>query len=61
MWVYRTGFMYAKKPIIPYEYQLTRNASHPRAFLKDYSDICVIDGYQVYHTLEKEKELFPIW
>ena len=56
MWVYRTGFMYAKKPIILYEYQLTRNASHPRAFLKDYSGICVTDGYQVYHTLEKEKE-----
>ena len=56
MWVYRTGFMYNKKPIILYEYQLTRNASHPRAFLKDYSGICVTDGYQVYHTLEKEKE-----
>lgn len=56
MWVYRTGFMYAKKPIILYEYQLSRNASHPRAFLKDYSGICVTDGYQVYHTLEKEKE-----
>ena len=56
MWVYRTGFMYNKKPIILYEYQLTKNASHPRAFLKDYSGICVTDGYQVYHTLEKEKE-----
>lgn len=32
----------------------TRNASHPREFLKDYSGICVTDGYQVYHTLEKE-------
>ena len=60
MWVYRTGFMYAKKPIILYEYQLTRNASHPRAFLKDYSGICVTDGYQVYHTLEKEKEELTI-
>lgn len=30
--------------------------SNPRAFLKDYSGICVTDGYQVYHTLEKEKE-----
>ena len=44
MWVYRTGFMYNKKPIILYEYQLTRNASHPRAFLKDYSGICVTDN-----------------
>ena len=56
MWVYRSGFMYPKKQIILYEYQKTRNASHPREFLKDYSGICVTDGYQVYHTLEKEKE-----
>ena len=56
MWVYRTGFLYPEKQIILYEYQKTRNASHPREFLKDYSGICVTDGYQVYHTLEKEKE-----
>ena len=56
MWVYRSGFMYSEKQIILYEYQKTRNASHPREFLKDYSGICVTDGYQVYHTLEKEKE-----
>ena len=56
MWVYRSGFMYPEKQIILYEYQKTRNASHPREFLKDYSGICVSDGYQVYHTLEKEKE-----
>ena len=55
MWVYRTGFMY-DKPIVLYEYQKTRNASHPREFLKDYSGICVTDGYQVYHTLDKQKE-----
>ena len=48
--------MYPEKQIILYEYQKTRNASHPREFLKDYSGICVTDGYQVYHTLEKEKE-----
>ena len=56
MWVYRSGFMYPEKQIILYEYQRTRNASHPREFLKDYSGICVTDGYQVYHTLEKERE-----
>ncbi len=56
MWVYRTGFMYTDKQIVLYEYQKTRNASHPRQFLKNYSGICVTDGYQVYHTLEKEKE-----
>ncbi len=56
MWVYRSGFMYPGKQIILYEYQKTRNAAHPREFLKNYSGICVTDGYQVYHTLEKEKE-----
>ena len=55
MWLYRTSG-YAKQAIVLYEYQRTRNASHPREFLKDYSGICVTDGYQVYHTLEKEKE-----
>ena len=56
MWVYRSGFMYPERQIILYEYQKTRNASHPRSFLKNYTGICVTDGYQVYHTLEKERE-----
>ena len=56
MWVYRTGKMYQDKPIVLYEYQPSRNADHPRVFLKDFQGICVTDGYQVYHTLEKERE-----
>lgn len=56
MWVYRTGHMYSDKQIVLYEYQKTRNASHPREFLKEYDGICVTDGYQVYHTLENELE-----
>lgn len=56
MWVYRSGHLYQKEQIVLYEFQKTRNASHPREFLKNYSGICVTDGYQVYHTLEKEKE-----
>ena len=48
--------MNSEKQIILYEYQLTRNTSHPREFLKEFKGICVTDGYQVYHTLEKEKE-----
>ena len=43
-----------------YEYQQTRNASHPREFLKGFDGICVTDGYQVYHTLEKELEELTI-
>ena len=56
MWVYRSGYLYPERQIILYEYQKTRNASHPRNFLKDYTGVCVTDGYQVYHTLEKERE-----
>ena len=56
MWVYRSGHLYEDKQIVLYEYQKTRNASRPREFLKDYSGICVTDGYQVYHTVEKELE-----
>ena len=55
MWVYRTGSMVPSKQIILYEYQKTRNTSHPREFLKGFHGICVTDGYQVYHTLEKER------
>ena len=56
MWVYRTGAMSRGGRLILYQYQKTRNASHPREFLKDFSGICVTDGYQVYHTIEKERE-----
>lgn len=56
MWVYRSGHFYADKQIVLYDYQKTRNSSHPREFLRDYSGICVTDGYQVYHTIEKERE-----
>jgi hypothetical protein len=56
MWVYRTGKMYLDRQIVLYDYQPSRNASHPRAFLKDFQGVCVTDGYQVYHTIEKERE-----
>ena len=60
MWVYRSGHLYQNQQIVLYEYQRTRNASHPREFLKGYDGICVTDGYQVYHTLEKELEELTI-
>lgn len=56
MWVYRTGRMYTDRQIVLYEYQKTRNASHPREFLKNFNGICVTDGYQAYHTVETERE-----
>ena len=56
MWVYRTGMMYLDKQIVLYEYQPTRNANHPRSFLKEFHGICITDGYQVYHTIAEERE-----
>lgn len=56
MWVYRLGHMYKDQQIVLYDYQRTRNSSHSKAFLKDYSGICVTDGYQVYHKLERERD-----
>ena len=56
MWVYRTGKMHNAAPIVLYEYQKTRNASHHSEFLKSYSGTVVTDVYQVYHSLEKERE-----
>lgn len=56
MWVYRSGHMYEDKQIVLYDYHETRNSSHPRDFLKDFNGICVTDGYQVYHTIEKERQ-----
>lgn len=60
MWVYRSGHLYEDKQIILYDYETTRKATHPREFLKNYSGVCVTDGYQVYHTIEKELEELTI-
>jgi len=39
-----------------YDWQPSRRADHPREFLKDFSGTVVTDGYQVYHTLGKERK-----
>lgn len=54
MWVYRTGKMYNSNPIILYDYQKTRNTSHPKTFLKDYKGALVTDGYEVYHSIDRK-------
>jgi len=55
MWVYHAAGKDGSPPIFLYEYQPTRKTDHPREFLKDYKGILMTDGYQVYHTLEKER------
>jgi transposase len=56
MWVYRTGKLYNEKPIVLYEYQQTKKFDHPKNFLRDFSGILVTDGYEVYHSLERNRE-----
>ena len=56
MWVYRNNPNLTKKPIILFEWQPSRRTDHPREFLMNFSGILVTDGYQVYHTLAKERE-----
>ena len=41
---------------ILYNYRSTRKADHPKEFLRNYSGILVTDGYQVYHSLEKQED-----
>ena len=57
MWVYRTGSMCKADPAIVYDYQKTRKADAPRAFLEGFKGKLVCDGYQVYHTLENDAEM----
>ena len=55
MWVYHTTEQFGVPPIYLYDYQKTRKNDHPREFLAGYRGILVTDGYQVYHTLQKER------
>jgi len=49
MWVYLTGGQ--GPPIILYDYQTTRAAKHPQAFLGKFKGYCHSDGYSGYHDL----------
>lgn len=50
MWLYRSG-RDMPRPIVLYEYQPSRKASHPEAFLKDFKGYLHTDGYSAYHGL----------
>jgi len=49
LWLYRTGR--DGPPIILYEYQPTREAEHPKAFLQGFTGYLQVDGYQGYAGL----------
>ena len=56
MWVYRSRPSGDVPPVILFEWQPSRRTDHPREFLKDFSGTVVTDGYQVYHTLDNQRE-----
>ncbi len=56
MWVYRNGKCDSDHPIVIYDFQKTRRTDHPREFLEHYSGVLVTDGYQPYHTLDKQRD-----
>lgn len=56
MCLYKTGT--AKSPIILYDYQKTRSSSCPKEFLKGFSGILQIDGYNGYNNVENVTRLY---
>lgn len=56
MWVYCNEPIKDNYPIILFDWQPSRKADHPREFLKDFSGTVITDGYQVYHTIDDERQ-----
>ena len=66
MWLYRSGRdgpsdatqggARATGPIALYEYQRTRAAEHPRAFLKGFVGFLHVDGYGAYDSLAEQRK-----
>lgn len=55
MWVYRSGAL-EPNPFVLYEYQKTRKSDYPREFLKGFKGYCVTDGYEAYHSIDRERD-----
>ncbi|WP_445683447.1 IS66 family transposase [Sporosarcina sp. FSL K6-6792] len=53
MWLYRTGC--DVPAIVLYDYQQTRAAKHPKAFLSGFEGFLHVDGYQGYNDIPKVK------
>ena len=53
MWVYRTSELSSAPPVILYDYQKTRNSSHPEEFLKGFKGVLMCDGFSGYRALDK--------
>lgn len=60
MWLYRASGD-ADYPIVLYEYQPSRKAEHPAAFLKDFKGYLHADGYEGYHKLRSDVTVVGCW
>lgn len=60
MWLYRTSGD-AKHPIVLYEYQPDRKATHPEAFLQGFKGYLHADGYEGYHKLPGGMTVVGCW
>ncbi|EHQ90126.1 transposase [Desulfosporosinus youngiae DSM 17734] len=54
MWIYRTGELTEQPPIVLYNYQMTRQAQHPKTFLSGYKGYLTCDGYAAYHSMSED-------
>ena len=55
VFVYRTSEHCQEKPVILYQYAMTRSRSNVQRFLKGFSGVLVSDAFSGYKALDKEK------
>ena len=55
MWVYHAGGLQGSKPVFIYEYDPGRSTKVLEESLADYNGVVMTDGYQVYHTYERQR------
>ena len=60
MWLYRTSGD-AVQPIVLYEYQSSREHSHPKVFLEGFRGYLHSDGYEAYHKLGEAVTSVGCW
>ena len=55
MWVYRSGEL-EEHPFALYDFHTGRKKSYAQEFLKDFHGTCVTDGYEVYHSIGRDRK-----
>ena len=55
MWVYRSGEL-EEHPFALYDFHTGRKKEYAQEFLADFRGVCVTDGYEVYHSIGRERD-----